>query len=376
MFNFTHAPLPTWKNIFEIFFQNCKSDIELAKPWVKNSESSFWFSRSSWSLYAIAKFRMKMKGKKNITIWFPGYFCNAAITPLRFLNVNISFYPLSDDYSPDLKACNEMLVQECPDLVVGVHYFGKSTNLFELFEFTKKTNSWLIEDCAHCLKEDQGVGNLGDFLIFSQHKFLPIPDAALLIIRHNGPGNITKQILEKYYFNEIYKFIINEKKHLFQISSLKWLLKRTLQIIGFRSVKRKIKFHEDEIMPEKKLLIHPKMSYLSKKLLSIYCNKLDHEISIRKKNQLGWCQKLIDKYTSNQKIKMPADNYTPYLALFIAKDSNTAEEIFDYFQKINIPISSWPDLPPEVLSNKSKHKVSILARSRNVLLPVHRSINL
>ena len=53
---------------------------------------------------------------------------------------------------------------------------------------------------------------------------------------------------------------------------------------------------------------------------------------------------LISDDITNQKIKMPSENYTPYLALFIAKDSRIifAKETFTLSGKIGLFSISYP----------------------------------
>ena len=82
-------------------------------------------------------------------------------------------------------------------------------------------------------------------------------------------------------------------------------------------------------------------------------------------------KKIIDKDVSSL-----AGDYTPYLARFVVKNTKKAEQIFILLQKSGIPVSTWPDLPPEVLADKTKHKVSIALRAKIFLLPVHQSVKL
>ncbi len=375
MFSLTHSPLPEWKNIFKIIIKKEFSDSELAKPWLQDRENGFWFSRSSWSFYIIAKFRKLVSKNKNINVWFPAYFCNTSLTLLRTLNVTISFYPLLGDGSPNLEVCNQMLGSEHPDLIVGVHYFGSPSTLVELGVFCKKNDAWFIEDCAHCLKYEEGIGNSGDFVLYSPHKFLPIPDGGLLIIRDEGPGKISKKLLDKFGFNDLYNLILNQGEKTSSITLI-WLIKRCLQKIGIRSRKKLIKFQEDPTANDTKLFTNPNMSILAKKLLTFIHLKLEDEVILRKKNQAGWCKNLINKKIIVNSIAQPTGNYTPYLARFVANDSQTAEHIFDSLQKIGIPVSTWPDLPPEVLADENRYKISISMRKNFLLLPVHQSVNL
>ena len=65
----------------------------------------------------------------------------------------------------------------------------------------------------------------------------------------------------------------------------------------------------------------------------------------------------------------------PYLAIFVASDTVKAEVFFDLLQTSKIPVSTWPDLPPEVVNNSKRHKNAIKMRKTRLFLPVHSSLN-
>ena len=136
--NFTNAPLPSWGHIFKAVLSLEVVSKELAKPWILDGEDWFWFSRSAWSLYYIAKLYAHVMDKKNTVIWFPDYFCNSSISPLRELGLAIKFYPILKDGNPDISACGEMISEGKPDLIVAVHYFGKPALLEKLSDFSAK----------------------------------------------------------------------------------------------------------------------------------------------------------------------------------------------------------------------------------------------
>ena len=70
-----------------------------------------------------------------------------------------------------------------------------------------------------------------------------------------------------------------------------------------------------------------------------------------------------------------SNNTSPYvLGLTFSKESE-AEEAFSRLKNLHIPVTSWPDLPPEVISDSQNHKLAISLRKSSIFLPVHRSIN-
>ena len=113
----THAPLPDWKQLLSILLSERKiSNIDLSLPWVKGNDKCYWYSRSAWALLAISNYRGNIIDNRKVQIWLPSFFCNESLEILRNSKVKLSFYPIKDDGSPDLKACNKMLNDSKPDL--------------------------------------------------------------------------------------------------------------------------------------------------------------------------------------------------------------------------------------------------------------------
>ena len=77
----------------------------------------------------------------------------------------------------------------------------------------------------------------------------------------------------------------------------------------------------------------------------------------------------------NINISIPSSSHVPYLARLVAIDTEVAKNIFGLLQKSKIPVSTWPDLPPEVLEDPKKQRIAIEMRATRFFLPIHCSIN-
>ena len=121
----TNAPLPQWKHLLKVIFDfDSVDDEKILAPWLKEDDFGFLLSRSAWSLSIIAQIRYLIT-QSQVCVWLPDYFCNSSISPLRELNADLVFYPILDDGSPNIKACNDLLDKySSPDLFIVVHYFG------------------------------------------------------------------------------------------------------------------------------------------------------------------------------------------------------------------------------------------------------------
>jgi len=368
----TFAPIPKWHNIAIALIKPSLSEKLLSDSWTSKNEISYWLSQSSWSLYLIIKFRCLINPKSQINVWFPDYFCNESTVQIRSLGINLSFYPVLSDGKPDLLFCNRMLDNVQPDVILYVNYFGEPLFSKGLGEIAKVSKAWLIEDSAHCLKPERGIGGFGDFVIYSPHKLLSIPDGALLVIRENGPSKITQTFLEEFGFDSVYCSLIEMSKSL-NLMSFKWISKRLIQKLGLHRLYNSKAINNKTLNMEQ--LPHPKMSKFSQKLLSVMLD-LEKESIHRKEIQKKWDESLDDLITIKG-FELTQKNffYIPYLAKIVSRDGMPAKDIIDLFKNSKIPISTWPDLPPEVLQNPDTHKNAIEMRLKYVFFPVHSSIN-
>ena len=121
-------------------------------------------------------------------------------------------------------------------------------------------------------------------------------------------------------------------------------------------------------------LIHPKMSDFSKRLLSYILFKLEDESNSRKQNKELWTSILFNQGIMNEvDFAELTEFHTPYLAGYEFNNSKIAEKIFVSLQEKKYPVSTWPDLPPEVLADRRKHQTAINMRQTRLFLPVHSS---
>lgn len=372
MSKLTYAPLPEWVHIIRAIFNRQLKMSDLAKYWSVDKDKNYWFSRSAWSLYAIVKFRNAVDSKDKVNVWLPDYFCNESIEPLRTLSVNIFFYPVMHDGKPNLTKCSEEIVTLVPDIIVFVHYFGVPTYSQGLYKLARKNKAWLVEDAVHCVFPEQGIGGYGDFVLYSPHKTLAIPDGGVLLIRENGPNKISNNFLIEHGFDELY-FTMMSGSPLLNIESYKWLLKRILQKIGVCYNSKPADFDNDLIATNVRGFCHPKMSKLAIRLLSTMVLDLKKESNNRRNNHHAWRSGL--KQGSVIIALQSHKNYTPYLSMCTVSNSVSIKNEFNRLQNSGIPVTTWPDLPPEIIKNSKEHKEAIQMRKSRLFLPVHSSIN-
>ena len=382
----SQAPLPSWSSLFQAFCQRPPHLDELSAPWCREGEVAGWFSRSAWSLVRVALWRQQETQSNDIIVWIPDYFCNSSLMPLRAFNVKLVFYPVNQKLEPDYKACRNLAENNPPDLFILVHYFGCPTPAAPAKDFCIKHNAWLLEDAAHVLQPVSGVGKYGDFIMYSPHKLLAVPDGAVLVIRSGGPGLFDKEKLQDFGPNIAWAKDLSAHESLNRIPvstsirfNTEWLFKRIIQKTGI-GVKHKVNefFEIDTGESEASRISKPELSPLARRLLGTLIGSLTEVVRWRQRHQLLWDHLLIKESDwegqLSSAIRPEHRKWTPYLAAFSAKDENAAQKIYESLGKQGLPVTTWPDLAPEVLADREIHKNAWRLRHSRFYLPQHQSL--
>ncbi|MFQ5842448.1 MAG: GNAT family N-acetyltransferase, partial [Thermodesulfobacteriota bacterium] len=372
----TFAPLPPWSDLAAIFSSQSLDDQRLAKPWCREGDHAFWFSRSAWSMYAIVLWWESYFGKENPSIWVPDYFCNQSLWPIRQTSAKVSFYPIRSDLRPNWETCQEMANKKPLDIFVLVHYFGDPSDSLEAKRFCNKIGSILIEDAAHVLKPIPGVGEKGDFVLYSPHKLLPVPDGAVCVMRLSldGLGGLGSagQVLKTMYD-------VTQKMEETSPSSWGWLTKRLIQKIfsfnGFRSVQNDMIYAFDEDPVRVDFKIPPRLSTTGRNLLGRVGGCLPHIAEQRQKNDRAWRYLLEKKPGLAPLFDRVSSETVPYLAVFQGDNPELARTAYDQLRRDGWPVQTWPDMPPEVMANQEFHAIAIQRRRSLLTFPVHQSVH-
>lgn len=372
----TLAPLPRLRNLLTAWLKSAPSDQALAQPWCGEGDVSLWFSKSSWSLAAVAKSRQQQFGRAPV-VWLPDYFCEAALQPLRKIAARVVFYPVDVTRTPDEEECDRLVTAYPPDIFVVVHYFGRPSHVPWLPSFCQQHGSWLIEDAAHVLYPSRGVGDYGDAVLYSPHKHLPIPDGALLVVRKCGPSRLAENISALNFLAES-RVSFCEQQSPTRLPVAMWFIKRTLQCMGLRR-QAKASFSDDVTgMKQGQGLLYPRMSELARKLLAEEIPNLPAIAELRLARDKLWKRffTLLEyepvPTTTNDEYGC---DYVPYLSQSIMETEAVARSAADFLSHCGIPATTWPDLPPEVMANPGRHKTALALRQQSLFVPVHQTIS-
>lgn len=373
------APLPSWRALARATWGKRLQAQALAQPWMRGEqEVTGWLSRSAWSLALVAMWRRQAdrdEGDGNLPcVWVPDYFCNASLAALRQVPARLHFYPVTEQLRPDYKVLRQVEAP-LPDIFLLVHYFGMPSPASEAREFCKRTGAWLVEDAAHVLQPLPGMGTEADFILYSPHKLLALPEGSLLVARGKGASKLGEEGLAKLGPSSSWPLQLQALAAGLAASgagSMKWLGKRLLQKLGARARLPVLAFGDDS-SPAR--LPAPKMSALAQRLLAQAVQELPAAATWRRRNQL-----VLDELAqvSPQDQLEPAwrpgeSLWIPYMATY---RSPVAEAAFSRLRGRGVPATTWPDLAPEVLTQPQAHVTALALRASHLFLPIHQSLRL
>ncbi len=350
----TPAPLPRLRDLLTAWAGSVPNDNLLAAPWCGPGAAAVWLSRAAFALPLLAL----RKAGAGPCLWLPDYFCNESTAPARAAGVRLAFYPIGEDLTPRWDACHEMAARDGPpDLFVAVHTFGRPTDLAEARRFCDEAGAWLVEDGAHALRPEGGIGRFGDAAFYSPRKMLALPDGAVLCGRPEVLRGIAAVGAAP--------------------STGVWAVKRGLQAAMPRLARawairrRTAPFHVDP--PPGPPPERPVLSAVSRRLLSRALPDLDRNAEIRRANHGAWAA-AVAGWTDSEPFFAEAAAWTPYRFVLRARTPGAAADTYGRLRARGCPAESWPDLPPEVLANPQRHATALRLRRHLVLLPVHPGV--
>ncbi len=168
--------------------------------------------------------------------FFPAYFCEGSLKPLREAGARIVFYRVTKTLVPEWEDVRRRAYAEQPDLFVLVHTFGHVQNASEAKTLADEIGCILLEDAAHVLRPDSTIGKGETLVILSPHKLVALPPISLLSV----PTSLAERLNSPYHFA-------------WRSQDWKWFTKRMVQKflvalggLGQRAKPRVVGFNGDE----------------------------------------------------------------------------------------------------------------------------------
>lgn len=356
------VPLPGIRSLL----QAATARASTGEPWRLNDRPGqvtqvYW--RGSFALAAGIEAVIRATGADRVTVWFPGYFCNEALGPLRRLPVNLRFYPVQADLTPDWLALEERGEgRSGVQVFVLVHYFGFPNATFQAKAFCEEYDLVLLEDSAHVLRPGGGIGH-GNLSIYSPWKLLAVPSSGILVAFEEWAANLAE-------------VPPNQRG---RRDTIRWLAKRLTQklLVQFHvpwHLMQNVRLKDSTPSDTAELsAVSPEGCVpLDLKLLTVMGREMDDVMERRRHNYqqlLGWTNHLVGAHPLFNRLP---DEVCPYAFPLLVERGSA--DLVTRLQAQGIPASHWPDLPPEVLAAEGEHQTSILTFDRLLLLPVHQSL--
>ncbi len=348
-------PYPYFPDIFRVLFN--KNKFSLDKVFLSENKGFYqYYSRGSDALACLSR----SIGGKAPVVFVPSYYCNESLDDLRNSSATLVFYNVNLDMVPDWKHIEELTSLYSPTMFVLTHYFGSVNDVDGAINYCNKNACELVHDCAHHLLPSEEIMRAPGFVLFSPHKLLPVPPLAFVLCNQNDA-----------------KRLIKEKKSLFKVSDCVWLMKRVVQkYLSFLSPSKLSQLPPDlSGVVTKRGWEVSSVSKFSLLLLKAACYKIANAQKSRVSNYKT-LHYLLLRHGSNDRVETFNLNkvISPYSYVFTCP-ANQQTNFYKYLRKCEVPVNTWPDLPPEVMENYDIYENSIRLRQTILLLPVHQSIN-
>lgn len=354
------SPLPNARQLF----QALRAPAFTAEAWVKNFPGRVVriYPSGRLSLAAGVKASARHSYREPITVWFPSYICNEALEPLRCMPLSLQFYSVLEDLSPDWSILEQRVASEKRlHVFVLVHYFGFPNATKSARDFCDRYRMTLLEDAAHMLLPIPGMG-LGDYLVFSPRKLLPVPAGGILI---------SVRGLEEKPAGALWKIPLAGETG-------RWLSRRVAQRILFSC---HLPWHflwkngngsrsagdaaDGAIGPEN-------CDGFTLRLLSIMERGLEEVIERRRTHYLRFLD--WSKQLDHCVPLFPAlpEAVCPYAFPLLLE--HVSKEMGKKLRSQGFPADQWPDLPPEVLAEPKRYGTAVDLHRRLLLLPLHQTL--
>ena len=132
----TQVPLPKIRHLV-FSLMRLPNDNEISSPWANSEDKHLWFSKSAQSLAVIVKCFKEIKQKKLIKVWVPDFFCFGSLKLSIDAEIELVFYSLNEDLSPDINNCEILAQNHDVDIFLHVHFFGSIVQATNSAKFAK-----------------------------------------------------------------------------------------------------------------------------------------------------------------------------------------------------------------------------------------------
>jgi len=186
--NLVNNNLPSIGGDFEINFDDNKILKKTAKKFKINYNKKYNYYTDCGRSAIFLALKILKKKNKNLKALLPFYCCPSIIQPFKKYKIKILFYNMGKD----LNSPKNLPKNTDNTILLFIHYFGKkNSSILEYIckQKKKSKNFFVIEDLVQTCFSRLYRKYVGDFLVTSLRKFLPVPDGAILATNYEYNKN-------------------------------------------------------------------------------------------------------------------------------------------------------------------------------------------
>jgi len=296
--------------------------------------------------------------RRGDNILLPAYICDVAIPPFENQGVEVRYFDIKSDLTPNLEMVKSLIDCRTKALLI-VHYFGFPQPILDIRVFCQKNKLLLIEDCAHVLGTQcngKYLGTFGEAAVFSPRKLLSMVDGGILSVD------------PKYELasagRETCGLKLKPVVHLF-LQHLCFKLGTRLPLdIVYRLTRHESEGRQNQEWQED----YGKMSPFSKWVLlrSHYA-----KVGAKRRKNYEYLRGLLEGMSSVKLLFKELPEAIVPMALPILLEPRFVEQLLPYAGKYGFYL--WPYLP-DFRKSKLEYGQALYFSKRLVLLPIHQDI--
>ena len=289
----------------------------------------------SYSRFALQYGLQELGFTQGGAVLVPDYNCDVIYYPLRQLGLELQFYSLHDNFTPDWESVKRSVTPASRALMM-VHYFGQPQPIDEFMTLAHEYNLLLIEDNAHGHSgsyKGKLLGTFGDIGFGSPRKQLNIAYGGTLHIKGQqifSPGAAAVNLNALSFKMELLKAMprLRFLRHLFK--------KHMLSKPDFANPIYFVEGETSDVLPDR---------YSSKRIENADWKLIGKQ---RREAWLQWadfCKKR--KLTPVWEQADPGS--CPWIMPAYAANEETRSRILDASWEVGLGLLPWPALPQNVL---------------------------
>ncbi len=329
-------------------------DADFLNPWLRQGDSALFMSRCGWAMAVVADV-VALSRQRPANVLVPEYYCDQALFQLRSRGHHLAFYPVDQSARPDWGQIEPF--ESKTDVFILPHFFGHANDAASARAFCDRSGALLIEDCAQAICAAPGIGEFGDFVIYSPWKIFPIPNGCVLVIRPDA--NVSAKKVED---------CLNKLGQAYPLG-LGWL-KQAVNANARRILNSPSSLPYGDFYADAATVPMPKRPRAAPYVVPLLAAFDVTDAAERRRNNDAAIRAFFSGFPG-WKPWFPASAPGPFKSLFRLENQDQLLAACHALRNVGVAAEGWPGLPPEV---DKKTSVAGALRATILHLPCHQGL--